>query len=64
MKMKKLENGWRIRVGGVNGQSFCVVLRYFNSRGYKHDKGFRLIIDLNSDRLIRLFGFNERVINF
>ena len=64
MKVKKLENGWRVRIGGVAGEPFCIVLRYFNSNGYKHRKGFRLIIDLNGERLVNLFGFNERIINF
>lgn len=64
MKVKKLDNGWRIRIGGVNKESFCIVLRYFNDNGYKHKKRmFRVIIDLNTDKLIDLFGFNEKVIN-
>lgn len=50
---KKFRNGWRIKIGGTSGKSFEVSLRYFNKYG------FRLTINFNTDRLIKLFGFNQ-----
>ena len=51
---RKFEDGWCFQIGGVNGESFEIYLRYFSH------EGFRLTINLNTDRLIRLFGFNSR----
>lgn len=51
---KKFRDGWRIKIGGTNGESFEVRLRYFN------EYGFRLIINFNTDFLIKFFGFNQR----
>lgn len=53
---KKFENGWRLKIGGVNGEKFEVYLRYFKR------KGFRLMINLNTNKLIKLFGFNQKII--
>jgi len=52
---KKLDNGWRFQIGGTNGEAFGLHIRYFN--GFK----FRITVDFNTDTLIRLFGFNQRV---
>lgn len=62
--IRKHENCWRFRIGGVNGQSFRLLLIYWNNRENRNIKRFRFVIDLNTDRLIRLFGFNEKVIEF
>lgn len=62
--IRKHENCWRFRVGGVNGQPFRLLLRYRNNRENRSIKRFRLVIDLNTNELIRLFGFNEKVIEF
>lgn len=55
MGLKRFDNGWRFKVGGVNGEPFEFCCRYFSRRG------FRVIINLNTDRLIRIFGFNQKV---
>ncbi|MGN1167188.1 MAG: hypothetical protein ACI4S2_12545 [Lachnospiraceae bacterium] len=62
--IRKHENCWRFRVGGVDGQPFRLLLRYRNNKENRSIKRFRLSIDLNTDRLIHLFGFNEKVIEF
>lgn len=51
---KKLDNGWRIKIGGTNGEAFEFYLRHFKK------EGFRLTICFNTDRLIKIFGFNQR----
>lgn len=56
MKFRKFNNGFSFQIGGVNGESFMINIRYFNV------KGFRLTVSLNTDRLIKLFGFNQRII--
>lgn len=55
-KFRKLNNGWYFQIGDVNGKTFRLFLRYFNRRGYK------LIVDLNTETLIKLFGFNQKII--
>ena len=55
-KFRKLNNGWFFQIGGVNGEAFRLLLRYFNKRGY------RLEVDLNTETLIKLFGFNQKII--
>lgn len=55
-KFRKLNNGWYFQIGDVNGKTFRLFFRYFNRRGYK------LIIDLNTETLIKLFGFNQKII--
>ena len=62
MKTRKFDDGWRIRVGDYD-KNFCIALRYFNSNGYKHTKGFRIIIDLNTEKLINIFKFNHKIIH-
>lgn len=52
---KRLKDGWRFKIGGTSGETFGVLLRYFSGLG------FRLTINFNTDTLIRLFGFNQRV---
>lgn len=52
---KKYNNGWLFKVGGVDGESFQVSVRYFE--GLK----FRLIIDLNTESLITIFRFNHKI---
>lgn len=59
--LKKFENGWRIKIGGVNAEKFQIYLRYFSGL-YGERKGFRLMINLNTDKLIKLFGFNQKII--
>lgn len=49
-------NGWRIQFGGVNGEAYMLKLRYFSR------KGFRLTVCFNTDSLISLFGFNQKII--
>ena len=53
---KKVNGGWRFKIGGTCGEAFELTIRYFNKQG------FRLIVCLNTDMLIRLFGFNQKVI--
>lgn len=55
MGFKRFNNGWRLKVGGVNGEPFEFYCRYFSRCG------FRVVINLNTDRLIRIFGFNQKV---
>jgi len=59
IKMRKIprRNRWYIQIGGVNGESFMVLLQLFGIKP-------RLTICFNTDRLIRLFGFNQKVIGF
>ncbi len=54
-RFRKIENGWRFRLGGVNGEAYMLNLRYFSR------KGFRLTVCFNTEGLVRLFGFNQRV---
>ena len=53
---RKLNNGWRFKIGGTSGEAFGITLRYFNKCG------FRLLINFNTDFLINLFGFNQKII--
>lgn len=53
---KKLNNGWRFKIGGTSGEPFEIKLQYFNKCG------FRLHLNFNTDFLIKLFGFNQKVI--
>ena len=46
---RKLNNGWRFKIGGIT-------LRYFNKCG------FRLCLNFNTDFLIKIFGFNQKII--
>ena len=55
---KKFKNGWRLKIGGTNGEKFMVLLQYFNRNTGK--RGFRLIINFNTEKLIKLFGFNQK----
>lgn len=42
---RKLNNGWRFKIGGTSGEAFGITLRYFNKCG------FRLLINFNTDFL-------------
>ena len=53
---KKLKTGWRLKIGGTSGEPFGFLLQYFNKRG------FRFIINFNTDHLIKFFGFNQKII--
>lgn len=53
---RKLNNGWRFKIGGTSREAFGITLRYFNKCG------FRLLINFNTDFLINLFGFNQKII--
>ena len=53
---RKLNNGWRFKIGGTSGKAFGITLRYFNKCG------FRLLLNFNTDFLINLFGFNQKII--
>ncbi len=54
---KKLKNGWRFKIGGTSGEPFEITLQYFNKCG------FRLHINFNIDFLIKIFGFNQKIID-
>lgn len=56
MKFKVLNNSLSFKVGNVTGKSFMVHIQYFKK------KGFRFIICLNNEKLIKLFKFNQFVI--
>lgn len=49
------QKSFYLRIGNCNGGKFEIVLEHF-----RHE-GFRLIVNLNTDKLIKLFGFNQRV---
>lgn len=53
---RKLKDGWRFKIGGTSGEAFGITLRYFNKCG------FRLYLNFNNYFLIRIFGFNQKVI--
>ena len=53
---KKLKNGWRFKLGGTSGEAFEITLRYFNKCG------FRLYLNFNTEFLIKIFGFNQKII--
>jgi hypothetical protein len=55
MKFTKHHNGWNFTIGGVNGNAFMIKLRFICNT-----KTLRLLLDLNHERLINLFGFNHR----
>lgn len=63
MKFEKLshipnaEHDWFFEIGNTSGEKpICICLRYFTR------KGFRLSINLYRNWLIKLFGFNEKII--
>lgn len=64
MKFEKLshipggEHDWYFQIGNTDGRKapFCVRLNY--SSGY----GFALTIHLNTEKLMKLFGFNQKII--
>lgn len=63
MKFEKLshivggEHDWYLQIGNTDGEkSICICLRYFTR------EGFRLSINLYRNWLIKLFGFNEKII--
>lgn len=53
---RKLKNGWRFKIGGTSGEAFGIKLMYFNKCG------FRLHLNFNTDSLIRIFGFNQKIL--
>lgn len=53
---RKLNNGWRFKIGVTSGEPMGITLRYFNKCG------FLLLINFNTDFLINLFGFNQKII--
>lgn len=53
---KKLNNGWRFKIGGTSGEAFGITLMYF----YKC--GFQFHLNFNTDFLIKIFGFNQKII--
>lgn len=60
MKFKKLKHignhDWYIQIGDTTGNKpFCIIVRHFTKCGC------RLTINLCHDRLITLFGFNQKV---
>lgn len=52
--IRKQSNGWRLQIGGCNGEAFNVQVIYFKG------KGIVFSIDLNTERLVERFGFNHR----
>ncbi len=62
MKIEKLshipggEHDWYVQIGGDRKSAFCILLRYFTKCG------FRLSVNLYTDRLIKLFGFFQKII--
>lgn len=54
-RLKRRDNDWYLRIGNPS-KSFDIKLRYFTNNG------FRIIICLHSDWLIKLFGFNQKTI--
>lgn len=53
---RKLKNGWRFKIGGTSGEAFGIKLMYFNK------SGFRLHLNFNTNLLIKIFGFNQKVL--
>ena len=58
MKFEKLySHDWCIQIGDSSGENpICIELRYFTRQG------FRLNINFYTDKLIKIFGFNQKVI--
>ncbi len=56
-RLKRLgSHDWYFQLGAVDGkQPFCILLRHFTGLG------FRLTINLNSDKLIKMFGFCQKI---
>lgn len=52
--IRKQSNGWRLEIGGCNGEAFYAKVIYFKG------KGIVFSLDLHTERLIELFGFNHR----
>ena len=51
------EHDWYFQIGDTIGEkAFCILLRYFTKCG------FRLSVNLYTDRLIKLFGFSQKII--
>lgn len=53
---KKFKYGWRFKLGGTSGEAFEITLIYFNKCG------FRLCLNFNTNFLIKIFGFNQKII--
>lgn len=51
---ERINGGWRICNGPIGERDLYISLRYFRGRG------FRLIIDCNTEFWMKIFGFNYR----
>ena len=56
MKIKLLNNSLSFKLGNVIDKPFMIHFQYFKKNG------FRVIICLNNEKLIKLFKFNQFVI--
>jgi hypothetical protein len=59
MKIKKYNNHFSIKIGGVNGENFMILIAVY--KGKPHT---RITICFNTDKLIKIFGFNQKNIEF
>ena len=57
MKFKKYKNHFSIQIGGVRGENFRFLFQF-----YKYKPHLRITINFNTDRLIKIFGYNTKVI--
>lgn len=59
MKFKKYKNHFSIKIGGTNGEDYMFRIGFYKT--YPHIK---ITICFNTDKLIKIFGFNQKDIVF
>lgn len=59
MKIRKNENRFSIQFGGVNGEAYMFRISFFR----KIKPLIRISIHFNTEKLIKIFGYNQKVIN-
>ena len=58
MKIRNYENRFMVCFGGVRGEDFRIRFDIFKS----FNPFIRIYIDFNTENLIKIFGFNSKVI--
>lgn len=63
MKIKKYKTHFIIQFGGVGGQNFMFQIQFYK-KPTKDCPHIRITICFNTDKLIKLFGFNQKEFSF
>lgn len=59
MKIRKYRNHFSIKFGGVNGENYMFLFEIHRMKPH-----FRITVCFNTDKLIKMFGFNQKNIEF